>query len=62
MEYRYQPGFVDVHVEGEPPKGLRYKFKSEEMASRFLLLRSMLRRYDHAGELWIVTGAMWWSV
>lgn len=53
VEYRYQPGFVDAHVDGDPPKGLRYRFESEDLASRFLLLRSMQRRYDHTGEIWI---------
>lgn len=42
-EYRCQHNLIDVEVEGEPATGLRYKFKDEASASRFMFIRGLLR-------------------
>jgi hypothetical protein len=44
--HRYQTGLTDVQVEGAPAAGLRYKFDEEASASRFMILRGILRHHD----------------
>lgn len=54
VEYRYQPGLIKIVVEGEPAFGLRYRFDDEASASRFMILREVLRQHDRGvGDLLI---------
>jgi len=46
IEYRHQPGLIDIKVEGDPAHGLRFKFEHESYAERFMFLRSMLKKKD----------------
>lgn len=51
-EYRHQPGLIEILVEGDPASGLRYRFDEEASASRFMILRGVLRQHDRrAGDL-----------
>lgn len=45
-EYKHQHGLINVHVEGDPPVGLRYRFKEIRSANRFHLLRNLLHRAE----------------
>lgn len=46
-EYYRQPGLIEILVDGEPASGLRYRFDEEASASRFMILRGVLRHHDH---------------
>ncbi len=50
MEYRRQPGLVSVEVEGEPPCGLRYRFRDVSEAGRFRNLRSIQHAYEQGSK------------
>jgi len=43
-EYLFQPGLIEVTVEGDPPIGLRYRFNEKVSATRFLFIRGLFRR------------------
>lgn len=56
LEYRRQPGLIDVEVEGIPAMGLRYRFDEKASAGRFMLLRSLLCGYEPEDRLLNIDG------
>jgi|WetSurMetagenome_2_1015567.scaffolds.fasta_scaffold317891_2 hypothetical protein len=54
VEHRYQPGLIDIEVEGTPGCGLRYRFEHEPAAEKFITLVALLRNKDPGTvRLWI---------
>lgn len=47
IEYRWQPGLQGIDVEGQPPRGLRYRFEDNACARRFMMLRKLQGNHEH---------------
>lgn len=53
-KYRHQPGLIEILVKGAPALGRRYWFDADVSASRFMILRGVLRQDDRGiGDLLI---------